>query len=94
MVVKGKSKPVSVFECLDYHDERSFPNLATAIGAFNEGIGLYRAGEFEQAAGWFREVLEANPQDPVAATYVDRCRQLAEAPPPTGWDGVWVMSEK
>src|SRR5439155_1421600 len=27
VIVKGKTKPVAVFECLDYHDANSFPNL-------------------------------------------------------------------
>ena len=27
IVVKGKSEPVAIFECFDYHDDESFPNL-------------------------------------------------------------------
>src|SRR5581483_5104744 len=37
VVVKGKTKPVSIYECLDYHDDASFPNLMDTLGAFNEG---------------------------------------------------------
>ncbi len=94
VIVKGKTRPVSVFECLDYHDEVSFPNLMEAVGAFAEGLARYRAADFERAADWFGKALEANPGDALSATYVDRCRRLLETPPPADWDGVWVMSEK
>ncbi len=94
VVVKGKTKPVSIFECLDYHDETSFPNLMDAVGAFNEGLSRYRAADFEQAERWFGKALEANPLDKLSHTYLDRCRIMAESPPAEDWDGVWVMAEK
>jgi adenylate cyclase len=94
VVVKGKTKPVSVFECLDYHDDASFPNLMDTLGAFNEGLARYREGDFERGLDWFRKALEANAADKLSATYAHRCRVLIETPPEGEWDGVWVMSEK
>jgi hypothetical protein len=32
----------STSECLDHHEPESFPNLMDAVGAFNEGVALYR----------------------------------------------------
>lgn len=94
VIVKGKTQPVSVYECLDYHDDRSFPNLMETVGAFTEGLARYRERDFEKAVHWFEEALKANEGDRLSALYVDRCRQLLAAPPPQGWDGVWIMSEK
>jgi adenylate cyclase len=94
VVVKGKTKPVSVFECLDYHDEGSFPSLMETLGAYGEGLARYRDRDFERAAEWFETALRANPDDRLSRIYVERCRVMAETPPPTDWDGVWVMSEK
>jgi adenylate cyclase len=94
VIVKGKTTPVAIFECLDYHDDNSFPNLMETIGAFAEGLARYREAEFERAAGWFQKALDANPGDDVSSLYLERCRLLLESPPPTEWDGVWVMSEK
>jgi adenylate cyclase len=94
VVVKGKSEPVAVFECLDYHDADSFPNLMETVGAFNEGLALYRGAEFAKAVHWFEQALKANPGDKLASMYVERCRVLQESPPPTDWDGTWVMAEK
>jgi adenylate cyclase len=94
VVVKGKTKPVSIFECLDYYDETSFPNLMETVGAFTEGLARYRDSDFERAAVWFEKALEANPADTLSRIYADRCRILLEAPPGADWDGTWVMSEK
>jgi adenylate cyclase len=94
VIVKGKTKPVAVFECLDYHEGNSFPNLMETVGAFTEGVARYREADFGRAFDWFRKALDANPGDKVSSLYVDRCRLLLESPPPPEWDGVWVMSEK
>jgi adenylate cyclase len=94
VIVKGKTKPVAVYECLDYHDERSFPNLMETVGAFGEGLARYREQDFEKAVHWFEEALKANKTDKLSDLYVDRCLQLIATPPAEDWDGVWVMSEK
>ena len=94
VIVKGKTQPVSVYECLDYHDETSFPNLMETLGAFNEGLQRYREADFAKALGWFEQALEANPGDKLAGIYVERCRTMLDEPAPSEWDGVWVMSEK
>jgi adenylate cyclase len=94
VIVKGKTKPVAVYECLDYHDERSFPNLMETVGAFGEGLARYRERDFEKAVHWFEEALKANRADKVSDLYVNRCLQLIAEPPSDDWDGVWIMSEK
>jgi adenylate cyclase len=94
VIVKGKTKPVAVYECLDYHDERSFPNLMETVGAFGEGLARYRERDFEKAVHWFEEALKANRADKLSDLYVIRCQHLMAEPPPEDWDGVWVMSEK
>ena len=94
VIVKGKTMPVSVFECLDHHDDRSFPNLMETVGAFTEGLARYRDGDFARASEWFGKALEANPHDRLSSIYLERCRVLLETPPADDWDGVWVMSEK
>ena len=94
VIVKGKTKPVAVFECLDYHDEQSFPNLMETVGAFNEGLLRYRDGAFEAARGWFEQALKANPGDRASALYRDQAAALEKSPPPAEWDGISVLAEK
>ena len=94
VIVKGKSKPVAIFECLDYHDAESFPNLMEAVGAFSEGLARYREASFDQARLSFEQALKANPSDKLAGMYRDRCLALLENGPPRDWDSTSVMAEK
>ena len=94
VIVKGKTKPVRVFEVLDYHNETSFPNLVDSINYFNDAIYEYRSGNWNKAIGRFEQVLKKNSQDFLSQTYIDRCKKLAESPPKGEWDGVWVMTSK
>ncbi|MEM0942323.1 MAG: GAF domain-containing protein [Pseudomonadota bacterium] len=94
VVVKGKSDPVSVIEVLDYHTDKSFPNQADVIGHFAEGLGLYRAQDWDRAIRAFETALKGHPDDPISQLYVERCRVLRETPPGDAWNGVWVLSEK
>jgi adenylate cyclase len=94
VIVKGKTKPVAVFECLDYHDATSFPNLMETVGAFNEGLARYRERDFDRAREWFEQALKANPDDKVSALYRDQSVALKETPPPASWDGTSVMTQK
>ncbi|WP_340109267.1 GAF domain-containing protein [Pikeienuella sp. HZG-20] len=92
--VKGKTEPVDIFECLDYHSETTFPNMMDALGHFREGIHRYRKQEWTRAIGSFKEALKANPDDRIATDYIERCRIMKTAPPGDDWDGVWVMKSK
>jgi adenylate cyclase len=93
VIVKGKTKPVAIFEVMDYHTPESYPNLIDALGHFRDGLAKYRAGNFAQAGELFARVAEINPADKAAKVYVERCAHLAEHPP-ADWHGVWVMEEK
>lgn len=94
VVVKGKTEPVSVFECLDYHSDASFPNLMDGLGNFNEGVKQYRDQQWDRATRFFEKTLEANPNDELSSTYIDRCAFMKANSPGDDWDGVWIMKEK
>jgi len=94
VVVKGKTKPVGVYEILDYHTEETFPNLMESVSHFKGGREYYRAGNWDKAISAFSEVLNLNPGDKLSQIYIDRCKQLKESPPPGDWNGIWVMKSK
>ncbi len=94
VVVKGKTKPVSVYEILDYHREETFPHLMDVVNQFNDGIAKYRAARWDAAIGAFKAALRLNPHDKLSEIYIERCETLKANPPPGKWDGVWVMEEK
>ena len=93
VVVKGKTEPVGVHEVLDYHNEKTFPNLMDVVNHFNEGRKKYISGDFDQAITSFKECLKINSEDKLSETYIDRCNQLISEKP-KDWDGVWVMKSK
>lgn len=94
VVVKGKTRPVSIYEVLDYHNDDSYPALAEAMGIFRNGLQSYRKRNWLAAGKLFEEVLALNPRDDVAQLYVDRCRHMERHPPPADWDGSFVMESK
>jgi adenylate cyclase len=94
VVVKGKTKPVSVYEVLDYHTAESFPNVMELLGHFSEGLSRYRAAQWDLAQKSFKTALSLNPADALSATYIERCKMLKSKPPTDQWDGVWIMSDK
>ncbi len=93
VIVKGKTEPVGIHEVLDYHHDDSFPNLMDVVNHFNEGRKNYKNGNFQKAILSFKECLNANRQDKLSETYIDRCNKLVDENPST-WDGVWVMKNK
>ena len=93
VIVKGKTKPVHIFEVLDYHTAETFPNMMDVLGHFSEGRQHYRAGGWAPAIKSFNHALHGNPNDKLSQIYVDRCEQLRQDPP-TDWKGIFVMSTK
>jgi len=94
VVVKGKTRPVSIYEVMDYHSEDSYPNLVEAMGLFRNALQSYRKRNWAAAGKLFNEVLALNPHDRVAALYIERGLHMAANPPPDDWDGTFVMESK
>jgi adenylate cyclase len=94
MKVKGKDRPVAVYEALGYHDAETFPGLDEALRHFDEGLAAYRAADWSGAVQRFERVLRLQPDDAVSEMYVKRCLHYRDHPPPKNWDGVWVLTEK
>ena len=94
VIVKGKTRPVAIYEILDYHSDETYPRLSDALGYFRDGLEKYRARDFAAAAELFARVAAINPADKAAELYLGRCAQLQADPPPADWQGVWVMDSK
>jgi adenylate cyclase len=92
--VKGKDKPVAVYEALDHFTPDLFPNMEETIAAFNAGMRHYRARQFSGAQEKFRNALRCRPDDMPSQIFLERCAAFLHTPPPAGWDGVWTMTEK
>jgi adenylate cyclase len=90
--VKGKDRPVAVYESLGYLDHTAA--LEEAMDSFAAGLAAYRAADWERAIQRFAAALELRPEDAPSRMYIERCRHYRETPPPADWGGVWILTEK
>ncbi len=92
--VKGKAKPVRIYEIVD---EKSTPltnEQRAAMEYFLKGLEKYRMKNFRAAREYFLKSLQITPDDGPAAEFVRRCNLFEKNPPPPNWDGVFEMTTK
>jgi adenylate cyclase len=94
VVVKGKTETVAIYEILDYHDEKTFPNIMEVVNHFRHGLSLYRNGSWDRAIDAFEEALNLHKDEKICRMYIERCEYLKKSPPGDDWSGVWVMKTK
>lgn len=92
--VKGKDRPVAVFEAVGWRAGENYAQLAAILELHDEGLHAYTARDWAKAEAAFGKLLAIDPKDGPAKIYRDRVRLYAKKPPPGDWDGVWVMAEK
>ena len=92
--VKGKDRPVAVFEAVGWRAAENYAQLAAVLELHDQGLHAYTARDWAKAEAAFLKLLEVDPSDGPAKIYRDRVRLYAKTPPPKDWDGVWVMADK
>jgi adenylate cyclase len=88
VAVVGRKEPVVVFEPMLPPE---FAARRAGLEVFGRGLQEFYAGRFAEAEGIFAGIAA---EDPAAASYARKCRELAGAPHAEKWNGVWVMTEK
>jgi adenylate cyclase len=92
--VKGKAKPVKIFELLASRSEPDGDPRIEIIEPFQQGLDLYATQDWDAAELKFSQVLTSIPNDYPARLYLERIATLRHDPPPSGWDGVFTMTKK
>ena len=64
------------------------------LALFAEGRELYKQQEFSKAKVKFGQALKIDGEDGPSQIYYKRCDHYMKNPPPSGWDGVFVMTSK
>lgn len=93
--VKGKERPVEVFELLG-EAETLDDRKKSLIGAYAAALAEYRAGNFSLAARMFADSLAWEPAPSSlnpSLLMKRRCLYLLTKPP-ASWDGVWTLAAK
>ncbi len=91
--VKGKREPVQIYELLGPHeaclDQLSF------VRTFHRALLCYRARDWDQAEGLFREAEAlGGGKDVASRRYRAWCQGYRLSPPPPDWDAVHEASTK
>ena len=91
--VVGKREAVTVYELVERKGYLTDAQKAL-FAQYEQGLALYRGGEFRTAMDTFRRALELDERDGPSATYLRRCEQYLLTPPPSDWDGVFELDSK
>ncbi len=94
IAVKGKTKPVRIFELLGRSDEPLPPPVTEWLAVYQEALQYYHQRHFSMAITKFEKTLKLNPTDGPSKLYAQRCRDFMQTPPPADWDGVYHMTSK
>ena len=88
IAVKGKLRPVTVYEIVELTDAPLPAAREQALGHYGSGLVAYKRRDWELAATYFEAALEADPKDGPSNVYLERCRANVTNPPPADWDFV------
>ena len=92
--VKGKSAPVSIFECFDGYAPEVREGRKKGLKDFEEGMRHYQRGDFASAMEAFSSVLALDPQDMTTQLFRHKAETLLARGVPENWNGVEEMMVK
>ncbi len=91
--VKGKDKPVAIFEPLGLVGEVA-QELLEEVKLFQQAVRLYRKQDWDKAELQFFNLLKIAPQSKLYEVYTERVGYYRNNPPGENWDGVFVFKTK
>jgi class 3 adenylate cyclase len=94
VAVKGKKKPITVYEIFDGDRPESLEAKKQTLPDYERAYELYCSQKFDEAITLFEKILSDNPDDIATKIYIDRCKKLQHRDVPKGWTEVTVLKEK
>ena len=91
--VKGKEKPVAIYEPL-MHKDKVDKDLKALLLRHKQALAAYRNQDWDGAEKEFFSLQQSNPGRPVYGMYLDRITYFRSHPPAAGWDGVFTFKTK
>ena len=91
--VKGKLKPISIYEPIGYKGEVA-DQLLDEIDHFHRVLDQFRQQKWDDAEASLTKLIDADPKRKVYAKYIDRIAFLRAEPPGDNWDGVYTFTHK
>lgn len=94
VIVKGKTQPVILYEVFQADEPESVDWKEGSKTKLNEGIALYKAGQFKTAFSIFKELYKEKPTDNIVKLYAKRTKMILGQAPPGDWDGIFRLHRK
>jgi adenylate cyclase len=91
--VKGKNKPVDIYEPVGESDAVS-AELLQEVEESNRAMVYYFAGDWEQARSAFQALNNAHTERKLYGLYLERIQTLEEQGVKAGWDGAFRHTSK
>ena len=90
--VKGKLKPVAIYELLGWKKEEA--KFADLLKVYESAKYAYQHQRWDEAIQQFEAVLAKYPHDGGSELLMQRCLEFRRNAPASDWDGVYVMTTK
>ncbi|MEM7027015.1 MAG: adenylate/guanylate cyclase domain-containing protein [Pseudomonadota bacterium] len=91
--VKGKEKPIAIFEPVALKTEISKQEL-DEVQVMSEALKAYRQQQWLQAEQTFKRLQTEYSNKKLYAIYLDRISTFIQETPGSGWDGVYTHTSK
>jgi adenylate cyclase len=91
--VKGKEKPVAIYEPLGLAGEVE-QSILDEIKLFQQALRMYRKQDWDRAELQLFNLLKIAPQSKLYEVYAERVAHYRNNPPGDSWDGVFVFKTK
>ena len=92
--VKGKTKPVVIYELLDDRQHPLDSMMQEFLELYQAGRMAYTDGSFGRAIRYFQQAQRLRSDDRAINVYLERSKTYLMSPPPADWDGVYTMVNK
>ncbi|MBF0446590.1 MAG: CHASE2 domain-containing protein [Magnetococcales bacterium] len=91
--VVGKKEPITIYQLLDKKGQ-VVGEKAEMLACYYQGRDAYKARDYEKAVGYFEQALAIQSDDGPSLTFLERCKEYSQNPPPADWDGVFNFTSK
>ncbi|MBI4041923.1 MAG: adenylate/guanylate cyclase domain-containing protein [Deltaproteobacteria bacterium] len=90
--VRGKKEPTRIYELIS--EEAISPLDKEVLDLYAAGLSLYRNRKWDEAYVSFEQAVARKSTDKPSQLFLERCALYSRTPPPSDWDGVFVMTTK
>ncbi|MDH5354015.1 MAG: adenylate/guanylate cyclase domain-containing protein [Gammaproteobacteria bacterium] len=91
--VKGKNKPVAIFEPVGHKNDIS-KTVTSELRSYKQALKSFRAQNWDKSELDFFNLNRSNPNRLLYQVYLDRVAHYRKNPPGDNWDGVFTHTSK